>query len=237
MKKNELFIGLVIVLCAWMPALGHAAPKVSCAVELAQFLKTSKLSAPAPKFYGVKDWFRIPESQFTTLKMRRPLADHRWVDVVVDAKSCEVLSHIFHGEPKTSNENQKKFTDQNLEKVTQAKKISMIYIWSPQMIYSMTEFKTAEKLAKSLKMNFVPVLDGEVPEDIDQRKLASINLDLESVAKSLKLQSNYLMYSNMTVHYPKIFFAGSNKVSSKFIAGVMPEKIWKAELQKWSKEF
>lgn len=232
-----MFLSVFIIMSAWMPAVVHGASKVFCASQLAQFLKTSKLSAPAPKFYGVKDWFRIPESQFMTLKMRRPLADHRWVDVVVDVKSCEVLSHSFQGDASVENDTAKFFTDQNLEKLTQSKKTSMIYIWSPQMIYSMTEFKTAEKLAKSLKLNFVPVLDGEIPEDIDQRKLASINLDSESVAKSLKLQASYLMYSNMTFHYPKIFFAGSNKVSSKFIAGVMPEKIWKAELQKWSKEF
>lgn len=224
-----------VAISAWIPIQAWGESKVSCAKQLNQFLKDSKLPAQAPKYFGIKDWFRIPESQFMTFKMRRPLADQRWVDVIVNAKSCEVLSHAFKGEVVTETSNS--FTNQSLEKLAQSKSLSMIYIWSPQMIYSMTEFKTAEKLAKILKMNFVPVLDGEVPEEVEQRKLATINLDRDSVAKSLKLQANYLKYSDMTVHYPKIFLAGSNKVSAKFIAGVMPENIWKAELKKWSKEF
>ena len=181
MRRNKVLLSIITAMCVSIPTFASSAKKDSCYQQLNQFLKTEKLSAAAPKFYAVKDWFRIPESQFMTLKMRKPLADHRWVDVVIDAKSCKVLSHSFQGEDNAGFEKGKFFTDQNLEKLAQAKTLSMIYIWSPQMIYSMTEFKTAEKLAKSLKMNFVPILDGEVPEDLDQRKLASINLDSDSV--------------------------------------------------------
>lgn len=216
-----------------------ASGDIKCEAELAIWLKNQKLETQIDRVFPVAGWIRISESHPDSRRYRRHLANSQWIDVDVELKSCQVSLLRKHEPPSIGKATEQKyFTDASLKKRASGKKLSLIYVWSPKMIYSITEMSVAQNIAKKLKMDFVSVVDqSEEFNDTEKRKLASLGVAESSVQHSFLSQSNYLTYSNQVIHYPKIFLVGKNKISEEFIAGVMPEKIWMREIKAWSKDF
>jgi len=212
----------------------------NCQKQLNHFLRSEKLSTKIPNQYGVKDWFRVSESQFQTLKFRRPLADSQWIDVITD-QSCKIINSNLISDIKIEfrpNNNNDDFTDEQLLSLSKKNSLTLIYIWSPSMIYSMKEIAIAEKIARTLKIDFLPLHDNKYEiQPNNHRKLAGIGLSESILNKSKPQKSNYLNFSHQIHHYPLMFIVGKNKISKKMIAGVLPESIWRQELKSWSQNY
>lgn len=210
--------------------------KVPCEKKLNVEAQKMNLSLKAPKYYGVKKWFKIPESDFNTSKYRHPLENGSWLDLVVQKQSCQVLDAKIVGQTDFSAGVKEQFSDLNLQDLSRKNKSTLIYYWSPQMIYSMTELNNLRKIAKELSLDLILFHEAQFKLDsYDQRKLASVGITQATVSDSKANFSNYLKYSHTIQHFPLLFLVQNGKISPKVVPGVMPYELWKKEISAWSK--
>jgi hypothetical protein len=124
------------------------------------------------------------------------------------------------------------YSDAELAKLMSDKRTALIYVWSPRMVYSVTEFTRMRALAEKRKMEFVPVLDPlvDVSEARAAIKKAGIDFKIRS-ANNLREPSSIAMYKRMnsvdlymrnaTLHFPTVFLVANGKMHSHRIVGVM----------------
>lgn len=109
------------------------------------------------------------------------------------------------------------FTDKDLEKLVNSKKLSLVYIWAPEMVYSMKEMKTFIAASKKANLSFVPLLGND--SDVKYAKKALVKRKLKinvKMARSLELAMR-----SQIMHYPISFVVGNGRISER-IFGVMP---------------
>lgn len=119
------------------------------------------------------------------------------------------------------------FTDEKLQKLVNDKKNSMIYIWSPTMVYSMSEMATFKKVAKELDLNFVPVLDFNESLDVAKKLISGYKPEIEMQ----KFQSLELFMREGTIHFPSTYLVGNKNISPR-IFGVLTAELLRARVYK-----
>lgn len=124
------------------------------------------------------------------------------------------------------------FNDFDFEKILSEKKTAMIYLWSPRMVYSVSEFTRMRALAEKRNMEFVPVLDPmadsqEAKEAMKkagvdfQMKTAALQREPSSINLYRKLNSVELFMRNGTLHFPTVFVTANGKIHSRRLIGVL----------------
>lgn len=201
-------------------------------------------------------WQRTADPSFDTQAFRAPSAKvGEWYELQLTEKGSPKLQ--FYSSTKTATWNWSKtckpahtkapgleifklasgtkdemFGDSDLEKILAAKKTAMIYMWSPRMVYSVTEFTRMRGLAENRKMDFIPVLDPMVDvkearaamkkAGIDfQVKMASSQREPSSVALYKRMNSVELYMRNGTLHFPTVFVTANGKVHPRRLVGVL----------------
>ena len=136
-----------------------------------------------------------------------------------DAKTCKQQLNIE--QPVFSFLAQKgpSFTDENLSELVKSDKPSMVYIWSPSMIYSMKEMGVFIKIAKELNVNFIPVLDYKESIADGKKYVSPYQPDLEIN----RLKSVELFMREGTTHFPSTYIVGNNFISHRIFGVLTPE--------------
>ncbi len=188
---------------------------------------------------GVKEeWIRIAESHEGTFIFRAPTKKFgSWVEIhsgphpmlltfsnkktrrqVWQKDSCKVkelkdLAPLKFLTRKAKNS----FRDQELSKLINSKKPTLIYIWSPSMIYSFRQMKDFITAAKETGVNFLPLHDNEEPIKFVKAALKHAKLNINT----RPMVSLELIMRGADLHYPASFVVGKGKISEK-IFGVKP---------------
>lgn len=208
-------------------------------------------------FSGVSpDWERTADPSFDTQAFRAPTAKTgEWYELQIAEKETPKL--FFYSSAKnatsswsktcklattkkpgleffklTGNDKSEIYGDADLAKLMADKKTAMIYMWSPRMVYSVTEFNRMRALAEKRKMEFVPVLDPmvDIKEARAAMKKAGIDFQIKtansqrepsSIALYKRMNSVELYMRNGTLHFPTVFLTANGKMHSRRIIGVM----------------
>jgi hypothetical protein len=119
------------------------------------------------------------------------------------------------------------FDDENLKNTQREKpQGTLIYVWSPRMVYSAQQITVAERAAQSLGLGFTAVHDARVsPEDIS----AAIHT-VNHAAGSLPLCAQKLLGSEALRHFPTAFVVTAQGVHRHPIVGAMPASAWHSSI-------
>lgn len=143
-------------------------------------------------------------------------------DYIWNTKSC-AKPEVREGRGLVLFEQDKKrpidsFTDQDLAKLLETKAKGIIYLWSPKMVYSMTEFRLFRDVAKKKNLDFIAVLDPSV--DLKEAKAAAKKINVDFKGRKLASVDLYMMEG--TLHYPSVFVFGNGKINPHRMIGVLP---------------
>ena len=134
--------------------------------------------------------------------------------------------------------------NEDLRTLVYSGKKGMIYTWSPKFIYSVEWYPEAEKMAKAIGYEFVPVVDprvtrGEIEAAFKHmQKLSKDKMIKRSFASWTKpefkrnLSTDLFMRSGFN-HFPVTYIYNNKKIHPRFITGVMTE----TDFVKMSKEY
>jgi len=232
----------MILLCPtllWARYVPSDLSYITCRKEIEKDLK---------KYIDNPDWHRSVDPQVNVKSFKSPTDTFgRWIEIqsfpdpylfVFDSEqtyiyqySSKKCDYITSSSTKPLDFFKKKFkksfTDLKLKKIVNTDKFSLIYIWSPQMTYSMSEMNVFKKVAEELGLNFIPVLDYTQDPDEAKKSLSYYNMDIEIVS----LQSLELTMRATLVHFPVSFVVGAGKISSK-IYGVYTNDLLSDLIQK-----
>jgi len=119
------------------------------------------------------------------------------------------------------------FDDKKLEKLVSSGRTGLIYVWSPEMVYSAQYYKYFRDTAKKMGIKFTAVIDPRSKaQDID-RAVQRFGIPPEN----LKLNSVEIYMRNATVHYPTSVVYAHGKMSPTVIVGVMQKKDIEAQIK------
>lgn len=135
-----------------------------------------------------------------------------------DKSNCSVLINSDTKPMNILKRNNNSFTDKSLQALLTAGKRAMIYIWSPTMVYSMKEMHVFKKVAESLGLEFIPVLEFYSSIEEAKKIFASYKL----IIPYQKLNSLELYMREGTIHFPISFIVANKRISSR-IFGAMSE--------------
>jgi hypothetical protein len=114
------------------------------------------------------------------------------------------------------------YDDASLKADLEKKTSALVYVWSPEMVYSAKYYKYFRDVAKKMKLKFIPMLDPRT-------KLALVGKAEKEFAippSTLKMNSVELYMRNVTVHYPTSIVFDHGKIHDLPIVGVMePDEI------------
>ena len=133
------------------------------------------------------------------------------------------------------------FKDSDLANILKTQKSGVIYLWSPRMVYSVTEFNRVRELAKSKNLEFIPVYDNNVtPSDASAAlKAGGVDIPSRGLASAdlyRRLQSVDLYMRNGTLHFPTIFVFGKGQVHPRRLVGVLNSHDLGLAIDEWQKE-
>lgn len=173
----------------------------------------------APKQTG--QWYELHLSERNETKLFY-ISSEKSKDSIWNSKSC-AKPEIREGSGLVLFEQDKKrpinsFTDKDLAKLLDGKAKGIIYLWSPKMAYSMTEFRLFRDVAKKKNIEFIPVLDPSV--DFKEAKAAAKKIDVDFKGRKLASIDLYMMEG--TLHYPSVFVFGNGKINPHRMIGVLP---------------
>lgn len=146
-------------------------------------------------------------------------------------KTCENFFSNSYKPLDFLKEKKKYFSDEKLKKLVDAKTFSLIYLWSPSMVYSVQEMGEFQKVAKANKMTFLPVLSHSDSRKHAQSEIQRMKLKVPIVT----MQSLELFMRSPGLHYPMTFVVGKGVISQS-IFGVMPEADLTEEVAKRVRE-
>jgi hypothetical protein len=130
----------------------------------------------------------------------------------------------------------------------QSKRGSMVYVWSPRMVYSVQQMTIAARAAAVNGLDFVAVHDARVPEkELITFKSksnppllsAEINIEAQDLAtppyfpptdSSLPLCASELLKSEALRHFPTAFIVTAQGVHRHPIVGAMPTAAWHSSI-------
>lgn len=122
------------------------------------------------------------------------------------------------------------FDDESLLKLASASRPSLIYVWSPRMVLSVTQAHLASEQAKALGLQFVPVVDGRLPASEWQAALsnmaASPVVDASVLSASEPLCSPQLIEKDAYLHFPTAFVLQNGRFHPQKLVGAMPANFW-----------
>ncbi len=136
------------------------------------------------------------------------------------------------------------FSDEDLVQTLQTNKTGVIYVWSPRMVYSVTEFFRVRALVQKKGYEFIPVLDhsATVQEAKDAMKtlggelklhVASLQREPSSVGPYKKLNSVELYMRNSSLHFPVIYMYSKGQLHPRRIVGVLTDKGLDLAMTEW----
>lgn len=167
-------------------------------------------------------WIQLETRPDKSQQFRRVSASS--VDTVLFQSDCQKQAHSKKNSQRGYNA--QAFTDAHLEKIRLSKTPSLIYLWSPNMIYSVKKSHIFRKAAQSLKMDFVPIMDSRASEQFGRTLASAANADLPiKTNESLDLKMR-----EATVHYPSVLVIANGKISRKPIVGVYTPELLRARL-------
>lgn len=125
------------------------------------------------------------------------------------------------------------FDDKKLEEQRVSGQASLIYIWSPRMVLSVTQAHLAAEQAAKAGLVFTPVVDGRISSAEWQsalQQLAStqqLNAAQASVLKhSQALCAPALLERDAYLHFPTAFVLQNQTVHPNKLVGAMPAQFW-----------
>lgn len=95
-----------------------------------------------------------------------------------------------------------------------------IYVWSPNMIYSVANLLQYKDFARKNKMKFIPVMGYDSSFENGQLALSSRKVN-EPIRK---LASVELFMREASLHYPTFYYFKSGKLHPNYIRGILTEK-------------
>lgn len=202
------------------------------------------------------NWFQIPNSEPYSINLRKAVKIGKWIELEKTPEGIKVLELTSVSAKEGSFDKNCQmtwktissryssrmfntnlgFNDQSLENLLvesrQKNKKFLIYLWSPSMIYSMIEFENIKKIAKGLKLDFLPIVDSRFSRPPKIRNLASVSS--EDLSRS---QNSFHFYmSQLEDHYPQVILISKGNLSPFGIPGIMPKKTWKKVISSWLSE-
>ncbi|MBC7420141.1 MAG: hypothetical protein H7328_05385 [Bdellovibrio sp.] len=175
-------------------------------------LKTDLKFAPAISFFN--------EKKYTDYKLN---------------SNCELLTStsgvldIFQNELVDTS---KDFTSKDLQKLVGSGKSGIIYLYSPKMTYSMTEFSRIKKGLMKSGYALTALMDPYVDPQVTATFAKSLDLQF----KGRRMASLDLYMMNGLDHYPTLFFYSNNKLYPHKLSGIHDEKNIKNLLAQWKAE-
>jgi hypothetical protein len=93
---------------------------------------------------------------------------------------------------------------------------TLVYVWSPRMVYSVSNMQAASQAAAAAGLNFIALHDARVPES----ELP------EAVAPSRALCASHLIEREALRHFPSAFVVTPRGIHAHPIVGAMPLSAW-----------
>lgn len=237
MKRKLVFMTVMMSLNS-LAGLPGKLSTIACIGDIEKVVK---------KANSTDKWFRTVDPQENVFAYRTPTSKLGiWVEIqsfpnpyvfIYDskktrvyqwnAKTCETMINSDVKPLEFLNNKKATFTDEALKKLVEAEKKSMIYIWSPTMVYSVKEMSVFRQVAKELGLNFIPILDYA-----DSAKEAqNVINNYQTGIKVEKFRSVELYMREGTNHFPSTFIVGHNKISKK-IFGVLNHEMLTTRVNK-----
>lgn len=221
--KNELKLGRAKLFDFKKTDLEYSSLKWLPVIEYKPFQKIFRQPIDIGK------WIEIEfDTDLKTAKIYQVTED-QIVEAAID-KKCKLDWKNSRKTQRTNLVGENLFTDEGLKKLIQESQTSnvMLYVFSPRMIYSMTEAHVIQKIAQQLKIKFVPIYSFDQPLKAEPlRKLANV----DELTKAPRLESFHLKMLSAEEHFPTLFFIKNGNLSSRRVHGVMPEIAWKQVVQ------
>ena len=122
------------------------------------------------------------------------------------------------------------FDDVELARSLQAQHSSLLYVWSPRMALSATQARLAAESAKTLNVQFVPLVDGRIPAFEWQAALRTLAttqaIDAEVLAATQVLCSKKLVEKDAYAHFPTGFVVKGGDIHANRLIGAMSAHFW-----------
>ena len=126
------------------------------------------------------------------------------------------------------------FNDENLQSLLKTSPHSLIYVWSPRMVLSVTQAHLAAEQASLLGMQFVPLVDGRISAAEWQsalKKAAELNPssanDVAVLSGSDALCAANLIDNDAYLHFPTAFVTQNGQIHPQKLVGAMPAHFWR----------
>jgi hypothetical protein len=219
-----------IALAATRPTLIDDLPQMKCARQVEAALQAQGASGPwieqAPVVAGTP--YRSPTLIFGT-----------WVELIIRPdrlpllftaqntntlkfefdEKCAATGFVLPGMDFSKASTSTYFNDEDLQKYIAKHKRGMIYVWSPGMVYSAKYFNHFKRVAKKLKLDFLPLVDPRA-RDAYTTKMSELN---NIPRGQSRMNSVELYMRDMTIHYPTTILFKDSALVDQLILGVMEE--------------
>lgn len=134
------------------------------------------------------------------------------------------------------------FDDEKLQNLLKTSPNSLIYVWSPRMVLSVTQAHLAAEQARILGLQFIPLVDGRIPTDEWQSALkkavavtqthskASVKTpadDATVLDTSQALCAISLIDKDAYLHFPTAFVTQNGQIQAQKLIGAMPANFWR----------
>ena len=213
----------------------------------------SQLASTLEKLGSQNKWIKQAPTETGNTVFRSPTAQFgHWLEVVIKADGqpsvfsiqkdtvtvfeyenlCTEKSKVAQGMNFSQRTTDKRkstwFDDSDLKKIITKSQKGLIYVWSPEMVYSAKYYKYFRDAAKKLKIDFKSVLDPRCQMNDVEKAISDFGVD----ATDVKLNSVELYMRNLTVHYPTTLVYGYGQLSDMPIVGVMEKDDIEAAVQR-----
>lgn len=179
---------------------------------------------------AVGEWFELRLSPNQPPQMSY-ISKNKNIDFVWAKKGCKIeekAGGVFQFFNQASGQKEETFSDQDMMKLLKSKKQGFIYVWSPRMVYSVQEMKRYQKVAADLHIEFVPVLDPQVPSSEALAALKTLSPELPKERRlasqdiSIKRMDSVELYMrDTTLHFPSLIVFKNGKIHDQRIIGIL----------------
>ena len=132
------------------------------------------------------------------------------------------------------------FDAEKLENLLKTAPSSLIYVWSPRMVLSVTQAHLAAEQATLLGLQFVPLVDGRISTAEWQsalsawstlKKAADVNKtsadEVAVLGASQALCAVSLIEKDAYLHFPTAFVTQNGQIHPQKLVGAMPANFWR----------
>jgi hypothetical protein len=108
---------------------------------------------------------------------------------------------------------------------------SLLYVWSPRMLHSVSQAKLAAQAAKAQGLDFLPLVDARVPRAEWQAALRRVEKpNAQLLRASLPLCATQLIKQDALRHFPTAFVLSARGTHRFPIVGAMPLPAWRTSI-------